>query len=231
MRATGIATSKAALAARKIRLHQYAWLLGAELTLILVYPFFANSPFRQEVFRACSSIVVCSTMYALMGRGRVTVLALALGIPPLGIVMLNLVGYARWLHTFGLFLSFIFLGYMSVILVWTILTEASVTADTLAGSIAAYLLIGITFGIAYTIIDTLIPNAFKDTIEPGKHFTQSEFTFFSFVTLTTVGYGDIVPWTAFARALAMIESVIGTMYPAVLVARLVGLHGHRLEKP
>jgi hypothetical protein len=49
------------------------------------------------------------------------------------------------------------------------------------------------------------------------------------MTLTTVGYGDIVPWLGHARAYAMIESVLGIMYPAVLIGRLVGLHGHKRD--
>ena len=107
-------------------------------------------------------------------------------------------------------------------LVWTIVSNPSVTADTLAGAVSAYMLVGITFGLAYLMIESVLPGSFKDTVEPGKHFTPADFTFFSFVTLTTVGYGDIVPWGAHARALAIVESVLGIMYPAVLVSRLVG---------
>jgi voltage-gated potassium channel Kch len=59
----------------------------------------------------------------------------------------------------------------------------------------------------------------------------SELTFFSFVTLTTVGYGDIIPWSPHARSLAMLEAVTGIMYPAVLIGRLVGLHGRKNEEP
>jgi voltage-gated potassium channel Kch len=92
------------------------------------------------------------------------------------------------------------------------------------------LLIGITFGLAYLLIESLVPGSFKDTVQPGKHFTPADFTFFSFVTLTTVGYGDIVPWGPHARSLAILESVLGIMYPAVLVSRLVGLHGRKREE-
>ena len=117
--------------------------------------------------------------------------------------------------------------FVTVVLVWSIISNPSVTADTLAGAVSAYLLIGITFGLAYLLIDSLMPGSFKDTVQPGKHFIPADFTFFSFVTLTTVGYGDIVPWGPHARALAVLESVLGIMYPAVLVSRLVGLHGLR----
>ncbi len=130
-------------------------------------------------------------------------------------------------YTLSMILGLVFMTFMTGVFIWSIVSDLSVTTDTLAGAVSAYMLMGITFGIAYSLIDHLVPGAFRDTIEPGKHLTQSEFTFFSFVTMTTVGYGDIVPWDAHARSVAMIEAVIGIMYPAVLIGRLVGLHGSR----
>ncbi len=129
------------------------------------------------------------------------------------------------------FLGITFLVFVTSVLVWSILSNPSVTGDTLAGAVAAYLLIGITFGVAYMIIHGLIPGSFRDSIEPGRQFTPADFTFFSFVTLTTVGYGDIVPWASHARSLAIIESVIGIMYPALLISRLVGMRISKREEP
>ncbi len=230
MRATASAAAKAATAAKKIRLHHYAALLIAELSFILVYPFFSGSSFRTELLRLLAIIVFAAAIYAVLGRGRITGIALSLGVPAILISIINFSGHLLFLHTLGLILATVFLVFMTSVLVWTILSDPSVTTDTLAGAVSAYFLIGITFGIIYTLIDHLVPGSFRDTIEPGKQLTQSEFTFFSFMTLTTVGYGDIVPWLGHARAYAMIESVLGIMYPAVLIGRLVGLHGHKRDK-
>jgi hypothetical protein len=162
-----------------------------------------------------------------MGRGRITLIAFLLGVPAILIHALNVAGYFESLQTLSMILGFVFLAFMTSVFIWAIVSDPSVTTDTLAGAVSAYMLMGITFGIAYSLINHFVPGAFRDTLEPGKHLTQSELTFFSFVTMTTVGYGDIVPWDAHARSVAMIEAVIGIMYPAVLISRLVGLHGSR----
>ncbi len=227
MRATASAAAKAAIAARGIRLHHYAVLLFAELAFILIYPFFTGSLFREGLFRALASAVFSAALYAILGRGRLTAVAFVLGVPAIALLVLNALGYLERFHTYGLALGFAFLVFICCVFVYTILSEASVTTDTLAGAISAYMLIGITFGVVYALIDRVIPGAFRDTVEPGRVLNQAELTFYSFMTLTSVGYGDIVPRDSHARAFAMIESVLGIMYPAVLVARLVGLHSQK----
>jgi hypothetical protein len=230
VRSNSTSVSRAAAAAQKIRLHHYAALLIAELSFILIYPFFTGTSFRDTVMRGMAVFIFCAALYAVLGRGRITIIAFALGVPAILIHLINVIGYLEWLHTLSLTLGLVFLVFMTSVFVWSIVSDPSVTTDTLAGAVSAYMLIGITFGIAYTLIDRLNPGAFRDTIEPAKHLSQSEFTFFSFVTLTTVGYGDIVPRDAHARSFAMIESVIGIMYPAVLISRLVGLQGGKRDQ-
>lgn len=230
MRLQNTSASKATAAAQKIRLHHYAVLLLAELSFIVIYPFFSGSSFRDGVLRGMAVLVFTAALYAILGRGRITVIAFVLGVPAILIHLVNVIGYLEWLHTLSLILGLVFLIFMTTVFVWSIVSDPSVTTDTLAGAVSAYMLIGITFGVGYTLIDRLVPGAFRDTIEPGRHLSQSEFTFFSFVTLTTVGYGDIVPWDGHARSFAMIESVIGIMYPAVLIGRLVGLHGSKRDQ-
>ncbi len=118
----------------------------------------------------------------------------------------------------------VFLGFVTTVFIRTVLSDATVTADTLAGAVSVYLLVGIIYGLAYGLIEQLTPGAFRDTVQPGRVLHPSEFIFFSFVTLTTVGYGDIIPWGGHARSLVILEAVTGIMYPAVLIGRLIGLH-------
>lgn len=226
MKAAATASKAAAL---RTRLHHYATLLVAELAFLLVYPFFVGSSTHDVLGRVLGLVVFVAAIYAVLGRGRVTWMALLVGLPSIVVHIFNVAGRMRGLETFGLVSGLVFLIFVSTVLVTTIISDPSVTADTLAGAVSAYLLIGITFGMAYTLIDRLAPGSFKDTILPGKQFSQGEFTFFSFITLTTVGYGDIVPWGPHARAVAMIESVLGIMYPAVMIGRLVALHGRKRD--
>lgn len=174
-------------------------------------------------------IVFAAALFAVLGKGRRTGLAFLLGIPAILLRAVDVAGHLGLFNVVDQILGVLFLAYVTGVLVWTILSDPSVTTDTLAGAVSAYLLIGITFGLAYMLVAHLIPGAFRDTIDASRQVNSTELTFFSFMTLTTVGYGDIVPRDPHARSLAMVEAVIGVMYPAVLIGRLVGLHGRKRE--
>jgi hypothetical protein len=93
--------------------------------------------------------------------------------------------------------------------------------DRVFGAIVLYLLLGVMWAFAYAMLNVLLPNAFTDGA--GKTPALTEWIYFSFVTLTTVGYGDITPVARAARSLAMLEALVGQLYPAIIIARLVSL--------
>jgi len=97
----------------------------------------------------------------------------------------------------------------------------SVDAEHLYAALSAYLLAGIFFGIFYWVLEQIGPGTFAATGD----FSRMSAIYFSFVTLATLGYGDIVPRTDVARGLAIVEGVGGQLFLAVLVARLVSLYG------
>jgi hypothetical protein len=99
-----------------------------------------------------------------------------------------------------------------------------VTADRVRGAIAAYVLVGLSWAFIYHSIDLTLPGAFSLSAvraEPVDHERVQDLAYFSFVTLTTLGYGDITPIHRSARMFAIIEALIGQLYPATLVARLI----------
>lgn len=108
-----------------------------------------------------------------------------------------------------------------------VLRSRRVTVDLIFGSVAVYLLFGVVMAIAYQFGNSLSPGSIIESVPAestlgGPQF--KEFLYFSFVTLTSVGYGDLTPINQFARSLAMFEGVVGQLYLAILVARLVGIH-------
>jgi len=109
---------------------------------------------------------------------------------------------------------------------YQVFKEGPVSGHRVRGSIAAYLLLGYFFAAAYRLLYELIPNAFTISaalLEQGQN-PSGIFMYFSLVTLTTVGFGDVSAVHPVARSLVTLEGVIGTLYPAILIARLVSLH-------
>ena len=95
------------------------------------------------------------------------------------------------------------------------------TSNVVYDAVVIYLLIGITWSDVYAVLEHLPPGSFN--LAGASAIEVPAFTYYSFVTLTTLGYGDVTPLTDQARSLAILEAVIGQLYMTVLVARLVGL--------
>ena len=100
-----------------------------------------------------------------------------------------------------------------------------IDAEHLYAALSAYLLAGVFFGSFYWVLEQIRPESFA----ASSGFTRMSAIYFSFVTLATLGYGDIVPRTDIARGLAIVEGVGGQLFLAVMVARLVSLYAKRSE--
>ena len=101
----------------------------------------------------------------------------------------------------------------------------AVDAEHLYAALSAYLMAGVFFGLLYFVVEQISPGTFASP----THFTQSSAVYFSFVTLATLGYGDIAPRGDIARGIAIVEGVGGQLFLAVLVARLVSLYTRSAE--
>jgi len=103
--------------------------------------------------------------------------------------------------------------------------DGPVTADRVRGAIAAYILLAITWSYLYELIELVNPGAFTlpPSFRPGEDDPHFDLTYFSFITLTTLGYGDITPLHPTARMFVIMEALMGQLYPATLLARLVSL--------
>jgi hypothetical protein len=118
---------------------------------------------------------------------------------------------------------FLFFAFITISIFIEIMRTREFMADTLSGAVSVYLLIGISFGQLYDLVETLHPGSFTaGLLDDGSSPGWTLLIFYSFMTLTTVGYGDISPATDATRSLAILESTIGVLYVAILIARLIG---------
>lgn len=124
-------------------------------------------------------------------------------------------------------LMMVFLGFAVIVILTNIFSSRAVTADDILGTICGYLLAGACFANAYALADILVPGSFSVAQESQVltewHSRTALFNYFSMVTLTTMGYGDVTPVRAPATAIAMMEAVFGQFYIAIVVAQMVGL--------
>ncbi len=125
----------------------------------------------------------------------------------------------------GLLMLACTIGFLAIVL-WQVFREGPVTAHRIQGAVAGYLLISVIFAIAYSLIENLQPGSFQMPAALAQYGEPQGrlFYYFSVVTLTTTGFGDITAVNPFARSLVMMEALIGQLYTAILIARLVSLH-------
>ena len=131
---------------------------------------------------------------------------------------------AQW-HAASLLVTF---GLFSVVVLAQVFRSGPVTIHRIQGAIAVYLLLGLAWASAYQLVALRHPDAFTGAIggEGGSEGMPQHWIYYSFVTLTTLGYGDITPVHPVARSLAVLEALVGQLYPAILLARLVSLQVH-----
>jgi len=181
----------------------------------------------DAVFAAVTVLVFFAIFLPLWQRG----LALALLLPA---IAANVAHYfvsersqSAAAATFHLF-SAAFLGFAVAVVLRDVLRRRSVRADDVLGGIAGWVLIGLIWGHLYALTDRLVPDSFNVSPQiAGQlsewHSRRALFDYFSFTTLTSLGYGDITPTRAPAYTLAWLEVMVGGFYVAVIVAQLVGM--------
>ena len=209
---------------------RFTVLLVLLLGLVGVVPFFEGHSSALAIVRLMLSAVLLAALYVSTRHPRDLIIASLLLIPGLT---------GRWLSDYGLstelqvgaaICTTAFLAFVTTGVLRQVLHPGRVTYDTISGAICAYLLIGVTFSFVYLAMELGWPGAFTLTGSvtlaglAKTHEELQRLIFFSFVTLTTLGYGDIIPAIGPSRAVSALEAIVGQMYVAILVARLVALH-------
>jgi hypothetical protein len=134
-----------------------------------------------------------------------------------------------WKTQVSSFILIVFHSTIILVLVRYIFTAEQVTADIIYAACAVYFLLSFFFVPVYGMLESAIPGSFVDnTLGTAVHWQQ--FVYYSLVTLSTAGYGDILPANMWARMLAGLEATVGVLYVAILVARLVSLYEVRRRK-
>jgi len=166
--------------------------------------------------------ILISGLWAVSQKRGVFIMALLMAIPALVLGWVTDLAELPLLRTLSRLFLAIFFSIMLVSLLSHIRRAKEITADLVMGAASTYFLVGLFWAFIFFFIETVSPGSFR--LEGSAADMESQLIYYSFVTLTTVGYGDITAVSMIARSYSVLEAVTGQLYLTVLVAGLVGLH-------
>ena len=200
-------------------------LLIGLFVLIVVSPFVSGLPYGNEIEGVFITLVLLAAVLALRGPKRTFRIACLLVGPAIWAKWMNHLSpefCPRWVF----FVAMIcFFAFVIGNLLGHVLAAPQVNGEVLCAGVSVYLLTGFLWAFIYGLVAVVTPEAFGNHVgSKGEGLSPSDAYYLSFMTLTTVGYGDIVPVSRVARMLAVLESVLGMFYGTILVARLVSMY-------
>ena len=205
----------------------HLYLLVSLLVIFIVSPFVVPYYYGPAILNVIAAIVLLSATYAVSRRRSFFIFALSLSIFSIGLTFWLAAAPGHWLVIVSHGSLVILITFFATAILSYVLGSGKVTLDKIYGAVCAYLLLGFAWTFTYSLIEELQPGSFASSTSPMPHDLVGrvmQLRYFSFVTLATVGYGDIVPHTPAARTLALLEAILGQFYLVALVGRLVGLH-------
>jgi hypothetical protein len=209
----------------------FTFLLSALIIAILIGPIAAQSSVSLYINRITISVVFFAAMSTLLGYRQMVVTAVVLVTVTAVTTWLTLV-YQGWLMVIiDHITTMLFLGFIILTSTRMVDRAKSISGEPVRGAICIYMLLGFLFATTYSLVEYLSPGSIlisethhvdvRDTIYGGDLFHYM--IYFSFVTQTTLGYGDVIPHSLEAQAIAMLQACVGPLFLAVAIARLVSL--------
>jgi voltage-gated potassium channel len=202
-------------------------LLSSILLLFVITPVVESFRHGVLIMNAVAAVVLLAGSYTLSERKRLFAVAVALSAISIMATWVLLITQQTWAAILSHSCVIVLIIFFSITILDYVLRGTRITLDKIFAAVCVYLLIGYAWTFAYALIDELDPGSFVILTTPSNNSYVArvlEMRYLSFMTLTTVGYGDVVPHSDAARTLAALEAVAGQIYLTVLIARLVGLH-------
>ena len=202
-------------------------LLVLIMSLLVLTPFLDDFVETRILMDAFLTAIFFAIIFAVKSQRSHVIIASFLALP---LIISTWSFYFVELTSIGLLTRIfgaLFLGYAVINILRIVVQSEEVTKETIYAAIVAYMLMALMWAFLYMILELLAPGSFSFP-EKGFRAETMRFKYFSLVTITTLGYGDITPLTNKASALVLVEALVGQIYLVVLVAWLVGMHvSHR----
>ena len=202
------------------RLQANGFLLLSLVAILLLYP---HSGERVDLFTFVSWIALMLAVVAICRTRREFAVMLGLGLLDVATTVVTYLRPERGLYPGRDTIGTLFFGLATILLLRRVLRAQVIDLGIIAAAASVYLLLGITWAHGYSLLAFLQPDAFTG-IGTGDRVEFTDMLYYSFVTLTTLGYGDITPATPRAQSLAIVQAVTGVLFMGIQIARLVSLY-------
>ena len=200
-------------------------MLVSLLVFILLKPFLTGYRLGEFALFAVMYITFTSIQLRLLGKGTFRRLAILVAIPAMFALLVGLFYPIRSLVIVDYVLLMMFFGLTSIGLFTYLGKPGAITSGRIYASVSLYLMLSTFWFALFNVIEAIRPGSFLQTsVVPPSHVPHSAFFYFSLITLTTTGYGDIVPVSPVARMFSALEGASGVLYIAITVARLVAAY-------
>ncbi|GAA4652497.1 potassium channel family protein [Kistimonas scapharcae] len=201
----------------------FSMLLLMLMTVVVVFPFMPDVIRAGFMLKVSLTMLLVASVYILSHKRKFLIIASMLAFPTFITLWLPVLYNKPTFIFLDNITNLMFFSYVIYELLVLIFSAKRVDRNIIYGSMCVYMLLGLQGAFIYTLLEFWMPGSFHGEGLASIH-DISTFIYFSFVTLSTLGYGDIVPATRAAQAIASMEALIGQFYLTVLVARLVGIH-------
>lgn len=203
-----------------------AVMLGSLILMIFVaLPLEAENRYSfaaRALSVTCFTVLGLAIAAALGNTRRERVLGTIAALIPAGLAWVQLFRPNAGLGASRSALALMFMVLFTGLALRLVLRPGAVTARQIAGAVAVYLLVALAFGEAFWLLQHVNPQAIAFSDAPAGHEAlRADFVYFSIATITTVGFGDVVPVSTFARVLVSLEALFGQLYLVILLSRLV----------
>lgn len=211
-------------------LGRHSVMLGSLVILLVALPLGRAIVGETTRFSLLLAFVMLSAIFVNRHQRWIFVVSIIIGVSSVAGLGCAEVFDSRWARIGGEFLSLALLGFTSLVMFNSLIRSERVSVDTIVGGICVFLLMGLCFAMTFILLTDLDPGVFLEGERPiVRSGTDSSayattLLYFSFVTLTTLGYGDVLPQSDIARMFTVTEALMGQLYLVVFMARLVALY-------
>jgi hypothetical protein len=212
--------------------HGFLGLLLCLISILAIAPFFIGVPAAPVIIKLFFTGILIFSVYTFSKKKNDLIISSILVIPAVGFNWVSQFSPTPTLLIITDCSNILFYSYVIFVILLKIFRSKEITANLIYGTVCIYMLIGLEWAYIFSLLENLQPGSFDFpasnmestlTADSGSN-TIPLFLYYSYTTLTTLGYGDISPISPPAQSMASLEAITGQFYLTILVARLVGLH-------